>query len=753
MNDRLLGTILDNKYLLQEKIGEGGMSTVYRAKHLQMEHLVAVKVLHAHLASDQVAVERFRREARAAAQIRHDNVVAVIDFGVTPEGIAYFVMEFLEGQDLREKIGKQSQLDYEESFSILNQACSAVQAAHEKGIIHRDLKPDNIWIVSEENSVQRVKVLDFGIAKLKQYTENTLTMSGTIVGTPYYMSPEQCRGEELDARSDIYSMGVILYEMLTGKVPFEGASAFAVVMEHNVSTPRPLSELRPGIPDKVERVVLRALEKKRENRQSTARELAQEFGDALQISAAPEYRTVVGTQVAMDSISAVLEAVPADPPHSPPNPHTVIVAPPAAPEVVVDKQTVHLKNRSPNQDLDKPSPTVKLRHSKAFRHDDEHLFEELILHKDYERLWRSLLHAGGGRNLLTGYGPFGGTSLVRCALAKARTELERAGRTEGALLVFYFRIANETTDAFEIEATNFGLGHLENSAELGYNSDLNELRARADRSGSEATSSVLDLPLESPLSAAFFSTPETSNLTEVKKQHYNFSELAADLNAFFKQRKPNKALRQIVLRLVRSEFLPSRVVFIIDRVKHLQTLEALFRSELFSNRRIRVIAVARKENFDGWDDAELRLSAIGFSKWYVPCLWKIDWDKSLFTTLSGWRSELEKQYDVFLKHLMYVGRGSFGNVINELKHPMNTNYDNDSNFIDFVSLIDRGEVQHNSWVQEVLDLNWETILGDLFGGRDQDERTDRARIGVYYAVDWLSRKTRFTESALIESMK
>ncbi len=281
--DEFIGLVIENKYQIEEKIGEGGMGKVYRATHIQIGHTVAVKILHSQLATDQTAIERFRREARAAAYIQHPNAVAVTDFGVMSDtGMAYLVMEFLTGIELRQMIKERKQLDYEETFIIVHQTCSALQAAHIKGIIHRDLKPDNIWLVKSDDDIPRVKVLDFGIAKLKTDTEsNQLTQQGMIVGTPYYMSPEQCKSEELDARSDIYSLGIILYEMLTGQVPFLAATPVGVVLKHANEAPRPLRELRDSIPEPLEAVVLRALQKERKDRQESAAQLSQELENAL----------------------------------------------------------------------------------------------------------------------------------------------------------------------------------------------------------------------------------------------------------------------------------------------------------------------------------------------------------------------------------------------------------------------------------------------------------------------------------------
>ena len=277
--EKLIGTLIDDKYRVEQKVGKGGMGSVYRATHIHIGSTVAVKILHPHLSSDATTLERFRREARSAAQIHHPNAVAVLDFGVTRDtGLAYLVMEFLEGVELRTKI-KGKPLEYGEILNIMRQTCAAVQAAHSKGIIHRDLKPENIWLLTDQDGFQRVKVLDFGIAKLKG--DGTLTQAGMIIGTPYYMSPEQCVGAELDARSDIYSLGIILYEMLTGQLPFTAPTPMGIVVKHMNDRPRPPSEVRPGIPPEVEAVVMRALSKQREERQESATALAADLEAAM----------------------------------------------------------------------------------------------------------------------------------------------------------------------------------------------------------------------------------------------------------------------------------------------------------------------------------------------------------------------------------------------------------------------------------------------------------------------------------------
>lgn len=289
--EALIGTVLDGKYRLDAPLGAGGMGTVFRAMHLLIERPVAVKVLNPRLVSDPAAQERLRREARAAGRLRHTNAVAVTDFGQTSEGVVYIVMELLEGISLRDLLTtRNAPLEPELAVEIMLQAAAAVAAAHEAGIIHRDLKPGNIFILERKNNLPIVKVLDFGIAKVAASEEDTndptandvassmtLTETGVMIGTPRYMSPEQCDGMRLTPAADVYSLGVILYEMLSGAPPFSGATPLAVALKHSAEAPRPLREIIATIPDELDEVALHALAKKPEERPQNAGEFRREL--------------------------------------------------------------------------------------------------------------------------------------------------------------------------------------------------------------------------------------------------------------------------------------------------------------------------------------------------------------------------------------------------------------------------------------------------------------------------------------------
>lgn len=278
--DPLMGRTIEGKYRIDGVIGAGGMGAVYLATRLLIGDEVAIKILHTERVTDPHAGERFRREAQAAARLKHPNAVSIYDFGVSSDGLQYLVMELVEGRSLREIKKQQGPLPASLAAEIALQVCAALDEAHRQHIVHRDIKPDNI-ILNSTASGLRVKVLDFGIAKLRDDTASHLTQTGSVMGTPHYMSPEQCLGEELDSRADIYSVGIVLYELLCGSVPFNAPNSMAVVVQHVNQPPPPLRTINPSVSPQVEAVVLRALEKRREARPATAGGLAQQFAAAV----------------------------------------------------------------------------------------------------------------------------------------------------------------------------------------------------------------------------------------------------------------------------------------------------------------------------------------------------------------------------------------------------------------------------------------------------------------------------------------
>src|SRR5215813_3990193 len=285
LTGKLTGQLLDGRYRIEDIVGQGGMGVVYRAKHIHIDAPVAIKVLNHALVSNQSAIERFRREAKAAGRFNHPNAVQVTDFGVADNKTVYLVMELVEGKSLRDLLREKRPFEVGRAVNLMTQVCSAVDAAHESGVIHRDLKPDNILVRNIE-AVEEVKVLDFGIAKLKQREGMvgnivTLTEAGAIIGTPSYMSPEQCHGHELDTHSDIYSLGVITYEMVCGQPPFDGTTAAEIIAKHLRDEPRPLRSLRPELPPALDQAVLRALNKDASLRQRSANEFGLELLDGL----------------------------------------------------------------------------------------------------------------------------------------------------------------------------------------------------------------------------------------------------------------------------------------------------------------------------------------------------------------------------------------------------------------------------------------------------------------------------------------
>ncbi|MBO4712109.1 serine/threonine protein kinase [bacterium] len=273
--EKYVGTVINDRYKILKLVGSGGMGSVYLAEHEILRKKVAIKILHYEQSKRKDTVERFKREAIAASNIGQDNIVDVTDFGYTEEGNAYFVMEYVEGRSLADVMKEKRILPLEFAVSVASQIAVALYSAHGKGIIHRDLKPENILLMAKDNVYPFVKIVDFGISKILQEDVSpderlrTLTKSGAIFGTPEYMSPEQAAGEGVEPASDIYSLGVIMYEMLTGRLPFFDDNYMKILHKHQYEFPELPSNINPDIQPEVNAIIMKCLEKKPFNRYGT----------------------------------------------------------------------------------------------------------------------------------------------------------------------------------------------------------------------------------------------------------------------------------------------------------------------------------------------------------------------------------------------------------------------------------------------------------------------------------------------------
>jgi serine/threonine-protein kinase len=277
---------LVGEYEITNKLGEGGMGVVYGAVHPEIGKRVAIKVLAPHAAAYPDLLRRFKEEARAVNKIKHPNIVDIFAFNHLPDGRHYFVMEYLEGESLASRLAR-GRIPRDETRGYLAQICDALQAAHDAGVIHRDLKPDNIWLCAPQLGMTRVKLLDFGIAKLNDPVGGNATQLGSTLGTPQYMSPEQGMGRAVDQRTDVYALGVILYQMFTDVLPFNGGTSQEIAFKHFTDAPVPPSTYGPIEPAGIEPIILDCLAKEPGQRPGSVRELGARIEAAFGGKAAP----------------------------------------------------------------------------------------------------------------------------------------------------------------------------------------------------------------------------------------------------------------------------------------------------------------------------------------------------------------------------------------------------------------------------------------------------------------------------------
>jgi eukaryotic-like serine/threonine-protein kinase len=326
VSDTLINTLFDGRYRILRKLGSGGMANVYLAEDEELGRRVAIKILNDRYANDELFIERFRREAKSAAALSHPNIVSIYDRGQA-EGTYYIAMEVIEGRSLKELILTRGPLPIGQAIAFTLEILDALRFAHRHGIIHRDVKPHNILIGGE-----RLKVTDFGIARAGA---SQMTEAGSIMGTAQYLSPEQARGAPVTASSDLYSVAIVLFEMLTGKVPFSGDSAIEIAMKHLNELPKPPSKIRPEIPEQLDKVVLRALAKAPEDRYQTAEEFAEDLHRVeAGLPLAPETSEAATALLAAPgtTIGGTTQVLPSDATEiAPPRPGTPRVPPPYQP--------------------------------------------------------------------------------------------------------------------------------------------------------------------------------------------------------------------------------------------------------------------------------------------------------------------------------------------------------------------------------------------------------------------------------------
>ncbi len=296
--ERMLGRVLGNRYRVLSRLGEGGMGTVYLCEHTVLQRRFALKVLRADLGGDPELAERFRNEAIAASRIGQENVVDVVDFGGEDEGALYYVMEALDGRSLGAILREEGPLPVERALALLEQVCRALGAAHARGVVHRDVKPENVFVVRRAGtSDEQVKVLDFGISHVPAAPGcERLTRAGAIIGTPEYMAPEQATGGAVDHRADVYAVGVLAFEMLTGALPIEAPTEIATLVAAQTQLADPPSRRNSAVPPEVDALVLRALAKRPEDRHPTMAAFAAEIARLRgALATASSLRHAIGT--------------------------------------------------------------------------------------------------------------------------------------------------------------------------------------------------------------------------------------------------------------------------------------------------------------------------------------------------------------------------------------------------------------------------------------------------------------------------
>jgi serine/threonine-protein kinase len=727
------------------------MSSVYLARDPALNRQLALKVLPPALMHDPSFMERFLAEARAIAAFNHPHIVVIYDIGET-EGMPYIAMEYVSGPSLAQLL-QQGPLPTTDLPAILSQVAAALDYAHSRGILHRDIKPGNIILGQTETHRPQVKLLDFGLVKVLRSSDN-LTTTGMIVGTPAYMAPEQAEGQVTGPPADLYALGTVAYEMLTGQTPFKADTPLGIILKRVNEPPLPPSRLRLELTPEVDAVILKVLAKQPQDRYPTAAAFVEALTTALGQTVLPASVIRVGPPPPSGQVQVDPHPTPrnfttptAPPVLSPPvaaSPgclarlwpafrtsaggrqaagHPVTVAPPpnrtagssaaARFEIAVPPSPSPAGRQPLSQTAAAPPPQVPpslILNPSASLILRPHLYQlldplkqstirELLHEQQPERLVDYIVAYGGRRFIITGYGSFGGTTLTREIVQAVERQL-RQQQSSHRLLALRFDLMSRPDEAvvFNVSLANdepFLVGE------------------------SLATGQGPVLPA------------------------YRLSETLDTLAAMLAGQPVKSPLARRLEGAGQSKTPPTRPVIVIDKINDPETLELFLRHPLFEHKTVTWLVVTPRELYDRWSDSvsQRLLKHHKFEVWPVPSLWEADYSvvqKTVDLCFSSYQvNSLEARdlHRAFVQHISFVSRGALGAILNELQQLKYWRLDDQTRqpFIDFNAL-DRDLIRHNASLQTILENNWSRISGQNFPGR---ERTDRARQGVYALLDWI----------------